>query len=931
MDYSKTLNLPKTDFPMRANLPEREPEILKFWEENRLYEAVQRANRGKPKFILHDGPPYANGDIHLGHTLNKILKDIIVKYRSMSGYDAPYVPGWDTHGLPIEQQAIKNLGLNRHQVDVLEFRRHCKEYALKYVSIQREQFKRLGVRGDWEHPYLTLEPEYEAVEIGVFGEMAKKGYIYKGRKPVYWCADCETALAEAEVEYEEKRSPSIYVKFPVIEAQGLFDPENSYIVIWTTTPWTLPANVAIALHPEEDYVLVQVGAEKILLAEKLLPQVLELLGREEYRVAARLRGAELEGVVCRNPLMGRESLVVLGEHVTMDQGTGCVHTAPGHGLEDFEIGQRYNLPVLSPVDDQGRFTAEAGQFQGLPVEEANREIVQELEKRGALLHLGFIDHQYPHCWRCKHPVIFRATEQWFASVDGFRREALEAIRRVKWIPAWGEERIYNMVAERGDWCISRQRTWGVPIPIFYCQDCGKEIINEVTIKHVQALFRQYGSDVWFAREAADLVPPGLTCPECGGRSFRKETDIMDVWFDSGSSHAAVLETRPDLSWPADLYLEGSDQHRGWFNSSLCTAVATRGQAPYRAVLTHGFLVDEEGRKMSKSLGNGIDPADVIKEMGADILRLWVASADYRRDVAASHNIFRQIADAYRKIRNTFRFLLGNLYDFNPAEHRVAYEEMLEIDRWALAKLQRLVEKVTRAYEDYEFHVVYHAVHNFCVVDLSATYLDILKDRLYTWPAASCGRRSAQTALYAILETLVRLLTPILAFTTEEVWQHLAVPDKPWSVQLTSWPEVQKEYWDEKLEAKWDRLFQIREEVNRALEQARREQGLGNSLNALVHLYPAGEELHAFLKPLEEELATIFIVSQVQVHAMDDSVPDMALPGVEVPQLKILVVPAPGKKCERCWKVSETVGTDAAHPDLCAHCLAALKEMQVCRN
>lgn len=926
MDYSKTLNLPKTDFPMRANLPQREPEILKFWEQNRLYEAVQKANRGKPKFILHDGPPYANGDIHLGHTLNKILKDIIVKYRSMSGYDAPYVPGWDTHGLPIEQQAIKSWGLNRHQVDVLEFRRHCKEYALKYVDIQREQFKRLGVRGDWEHPYLTLEPEYEAIQIGVFGQMAKKGYIYKGRKPVYWCTDCETALAEAEVEYEEKRSPSIYVKFPVIDAQGLFEPENSYVVIWTTTPWTLPANVAIALHPKEHYVLVQVGAEKILLAEELLNEVLKLLNVEDYQIIAHFQGAELEGVICRNPLMDRQSLVVLGEHVTMDQGTGCVHTAPGHGLEDFEIGQRYDLPVLSPVDDQGRFTREAGQFEGLFVEDANEEIIKELDKRGVLLHLSFINHQYPHCWRCKHPLIFRATEQWFASIDGFRQEALAAIRQVKWIPAWGEERIYNMVAERSDWCISRQRTWGVPIPIFYCNECGKEIINDVAIKHVQELFRQYGSDVWFAREAAELIPPGVACPECGSRDFRKETDIMDVWFDSGSSHAAVLETRPELSWPADLYLEGSDQHRGWFNSSLCTSVATRGQAPYRAVLTHGFLVDEEGRKMSKSLGNGIDPADVIKEMGADILRLWVASADYRRDVAASNNIFRQIADAYRKIRNTFRFLLGNLYDFDPVKHRVPYREMLEIDRWALAKLQRLVEKVTRAYEDYEFHVVYHAVHNFCVVDLSATYLDILKDRLYTWSAGSHGRRSAQTALYEILGTLVRLLTPILAFTTEEVWQYLPAPDKPWSVQLTAWPEVQREYLDEDLEARWDKLLQIREEVNRALEQARREQGLGNSLNALVHLYP-GEELYAFLQPLEGELATIFIVSQVMLHSPAEAIPEKVQTGVDVPQLKILVVPAPGEKCERCWKVSETVGKDAGHPGLCLQCVSALREIQ----
>ncbi|MBE3581033.1 MAG: isoleucine--tRNA ligase [Thermoanaerobacteraceae bacterium] len=926
MDYSKTLNLPRTDFPMRANLPQREPQILKFWEENRLYHAVQEANKGKPKFILHDGPPYANGDIHLGHTLNKILKDIIVKYRSMSGYDAPYVPGWDTHGLPIEQQVIKNLGFNRREVDVLEFRRRCKEYALKYVNIQREQFKRLGVRGDWEHPYLTLEPEYEAVEIGIFGEMAKKGYIYKGRKPVYWCTDCETALAEAEVEYEEKQSPSIYVKFPVTDAGGLWEPQNSYVVIWTTTPWTLPANVAIALHPEASYVLIEAGGEKLLLAEELYRDVLELWQVEDYRILAHFRGAELDGVVCRNPLMDRPSVVVVGEHVTMDQGTGCVHTAPGHGLEDFEIGQRYGLPVLSPVDDQGRFTAEAGPFQGLFVGDANQEIIKELEKRGALQYASIITHQYPHCWRCKHPVIFRATEQWFASIDGFRREALAAVRQVQWIPAWGEERIYNMIAERGDWCISRQRTWGVPIPIFYCAECGKEIINDATIKHLQDLFRLHGSDVWFAREASELVPPGLTCPACGSQRFRKETDTMDVWFDSGSSHAAVLRTRPELSWPADLYLEGSDQHRGWFNSSLCTSVATEGQAPYRAVLTHGFLVDEEGRKMSKSLGNGIDPADVIREMGADILRLWVASADYRRDVAASPNILQQLAEAYRKIRNTFRFLLGNLYDFDPARDRVPYGEMLEIDRWALAKLQHLVDKVTRAYEDYEFHVVYHAVHSFCVNYLSAAYLDILKDRLYTWSAASRGRRSAQAALYEILHVLVRLLAPILAFTTEEVWQHLPAAGKAWSVQLAPWPRVQEEWWDRDLEAKWDKLLQVREEVNRALELARREQGLGNSLNAFVHLYPDGE-LYEFLKAVEEELPAFFIVSGVRVWPPSEPVPEEGVKGVAFPGLTIRIAPAPGKKCERCWKVSETVGQHEDEPELCSHCVAVLKEIQ----
>lgn len=923
MDYSKTLNLPRTDFPMRANLPQREPEILKFWEEQDIYRLVQEANKGKPKFILHDGPPYANGHIHLGHTLNKILKDIIVKYHSMNGFDAPYVPGWDTHGLPIEQQAIKDLGLDRRAVDVVEFRNRCRDYALKYVNIQREEFKRLGVRGDWDNPYLTLDPEYEAVQIGVFGEMAKKGYIYKGLKPVYWCTDCETALAEAEVEYGEKRSPSIYVKFPVTDSRGLFDPEGTFIVIWTTTPWTLPANVAIALHPEYKYVLVQVGEERYLMAEELYRQVFEVLGIKDYRVVAAFTGAELEGVVCRNPLMERDSLVILGEHVTLEQGTGCVHTAPGHGLEDYEVGLRYNLPILSPLDDRGYFTREGGQFAGLFVEDANKAVVKELEARGVLLGFSFIKHQYPHCWRCKHPVIFRATEQWFASIDGFRRQALEAIKSVKWIPSWGEDRIYNMVAERSDWCISRQRTWGVPLPIFYCNDCGKEIINDATISHLQRLFREHGSNVWFARKAEELVPEGLKCPACGGRSFRKEMDIMDVWFDSGSSHAAVLATRPELGWPADLYLEGSDQHRGWFNSSLSTAVATRGQAPYRQVLTHGFLVDEEGRKMSKSLGNGIDPADVIKEKGADVLRLWVASADYRRDVAASPRIMQQLTEAYRKIRNTCRFLLANLYDFDPGTDGVAREEMLEIDRWIMDKLQRLVMKVTRAYEDYEFHVVYHAIHNFCAVDLSAIYLDIIKDRLYTWPAASLGRRSAQTVLYATINVLVRLLTPILAFTTEEIWRYLPeTPGKPISVQLAGWPRVQEEYLDDELKERWDKILEVRDVVTRALERARQEQDLGNSLNAAVHLF-ADAALYTFLQSMEEDLATIFIVSQAVLHDPAEEAPGAAFVAEEMPDLKIVIEKAPGDKCERCWMVSPTVGSDEEHPTLCARCASVL--------
>ncbi len=918
MDYSKTLNLPQTDFPMRGNLPQREPEIQNFWDEIDLYRLVQEANQGKPKFILHDGPPYANGDIHLGHTLNKVLKDIIVKFRSMTGYDAPYIPGWDTHGLPIEQQAIKALGLNRHAIGVVEFRGRCKDYALKYVNIQRDQFKRLGVRGDWEHPYLTLQPEFEAVQIGVFGEMAKRGYIYKGLKPVYWCASCETALAEAEIEYNDKKSYSIYVKFKVADSRGLIDEPNANVVIWTTTPWTLPANVAIAVHPDFEYALVRVGDDHLLVAAELLSGVMKLFGAENYQEVRRYRGIELEGIVCRHPFMDRDSVVVLAEYVTMDTGTGCVHIAPGHGQDDFEIGRIYDLPVISPVDDQGKFTAEAGKYVGLPVTKANETICQDLRESGALLQAGSLEHQYPHCWRCKHPILFRATEQWFASIDGFRQEALQAIKGVRWIPAWGEDRIHNMVADRGDWCISRQRTWGVPIPIFYCRDCGKEIITDDTIKHLQELFRQHGSDVWFAREADDLIPPGLQCPACGHDTFRKETDIMDVWFDSGSSHAAVLTTRPELSWPADLYLEGSDQHRGWFNSSLSTAVASTGKAPYRTVLTHGFLVDEQGRKMSKSLGNGIDPGDVIKQMGADILRLWVSSADYRNDVAASPNIMRQMTEAYRKIRNTCRYLLGNFYDFDPVTGRVPYDQMPEIDRWALLKLHRLIDRVTQAYDEYEFHVVYHAIHNFCAVEMSAVYLDIIKDRLYVSAAGDSGRRSAQTVMYEVINALVRMLAPVLSYSAEEIWRYIPkTPTAPVSVQLAGWPQINPAYLDEQLEARWDRLLAVREEVAKALEGARQNKVIGHSLNAMVDLY-LSPELAGFMNTFVTDLATLFIVSAVRLHPLT-AAPTTAGSAEKVAGLAIAPSQAPGEKCERCWMFNEGVGQNTGHPTLCPRC------------
>lgn len=925
LDYGKTLNLPQTDFPMRGNLPAKEPEILKFWEEIKIYEKVQKENAGKPKFVLHDGPPYANGDIHLGHTLNKILKDIIVKYHSQNGFDAPYVPGWDTHGLPTELQAIKTLGLNRHEIDKVKFRELCEEFAMKYVEIQKEQFKRLGVRGDWENPYITLQPEFEAEQIGVFGEMAQKGFIYRGLKPVHWCAHCETALAEAEIEYHDKKSPSIYVKFPVKDANGKFSEENSFVVIWTTTPWTLPANVAISLHPEFDYQLIQVGDEKLLMAKELIENVLkETGGTGEYEVIKDFKGKDLERVLCRHPFMDRDSLVILGEHVTLEQGTGCVHTAPGHGVEDFIVGKEYNLDILSPVDNTGTFTEEAGQFKGVKTDAANKMIVEELDKSGLLMKLSFINHQYPHCWRCKSPTMFRATEQWFVSIDGFRQQTLDAINTVRFIPSWGKERIYNMVADRGDWCISRQRTWGVPIPIFYCEDCNKEIINDTTIKHIRELFRKHGSNIWYAKEAQDLIPEGLTCPECGSSNFRKETDIMDVWFDSGSSHKAVLTTRDDLVWPADLYLEGSDQHRGWFNSSISTAVATTGKAPYKAVLTHGFLVDEKGRKMSKSLGNGIDPLEVIDQMGADILRLWVASADYRSDVAVSPGILKQVTETYRKIRNTFRFMLGNISDFDYSLHKVNYDDLSEIDKWALLKLAKLIQRVTKAYDDYEFHVVYHSVHNFCTVDMSAFYLDVVKDRLYTSKADSKERRAAQTVIYEACNALVKMLTPILAFTTEEVWTHLPEKNKAISVQLAGWPEFKADYLNQELEEKWDRILAAREVVTKQLEEARKAKVIGHSLNASVEIF-AEENWYEFLKPYEKDLSGIFITSKV-VLTLVKSLKEIegAAETEDVKGFGVKVTQASGNKCERCWTFTEDVGQDTEHPTLCSRCVSALR-------
>ena len=920
--YDDTLNLPQTDFPMRANLPNKEPEILDFWNKIDVYARVQEKNAGKPTFILHDGPPYANGDIHLGHTLNKVLKDMIIKHRSMSGYDSPYIPGWDTHGLPIEQQAIKNLGLDRKRTDVVDFRKHCREYALKYVDIQKEQFRRLGVRGDWDNPYLTLKPEFEAIQIKVFGEMANKGYIYKGLKPVYWCGDCETALAEAEIEYQDKTSPSIYVKFPVKEGKGVI-PEDAYVIIWTTTPWTLPANTGICLHPEFDYILLKVNGEKYVIARGLLETVAEELGWSDYQVLKEFKGEELERGVCRHPFFDRDSLLVLGDHVTLEAGTGCVHTAPGHGEDDFQVGKEYGLEVISPVDNSGCFTEEGGPFKGLYVHDANKNVIEELENRGMLLKAAKIEHQYPYCWRCKHPIIYRATEQWFASIEGFREEALKAIDNVRWIPAWGRERIYNMVRDRGDWCISRQRTWGVPIPIFYCESCGNTVIDESTIERVSDLFAQYGADIWFSQEASYLLPVGYRCSNCGGDKFRKETDTMDVWFDSGSSHMAVLETYDELSWPADMYLEGSDQHRGWFNSSLSTSVAIRGVAPYRQVLTHGFVVDEKGRKMSKSLGNVVDPLKLIKSMGADILRLWVSSADYRNDVSVSDNIIKQIAEAYRKIRNTCRFILGNIYDFDPATEMVAHQNLSELDKWALLRLHKLIKRVSKAYEDYEFHVVFHAVHNFCTVDLSNIYFDILKDRLYCSHLQDPERKAAQTVLYELINALVVMLTPILAYTSEEIYSQLRRENDPESVQLLDWPEYKEEYIDEAIETRMSRILQVRDAVTKALEEARSQKVIGHSLGARVCIYADKEWLR--LLSTVDNLDKIFIVSHAELKEERERSQN-AVSLEELPGIWVEVAPASGEKCERCWIIEPSAGEEHGHPGLCDRCSGVVAKL-----
>ncbi len=912
-DYQQTLQLPKTEFPMRANLPKREPDMLKQWQEEQYYEKLQQdgITNDRPTFILHDGPPYANGHIHIGTALNKILKDFVLRSRSMDGYRVPYVPGWDTHGLPTELKAIKDLGMDRENTSIAEFREKCANYTKEYMKIQREEFKRLGIWGEWDRPYMTLDPEYEAKQIELFGLMAAKKYIYRDLKPVYWCSDCETALAEAEIEYHDHKSPSIYVAFAVNDGKGLLEPQTSQLVIWTTTPWTIPANLAIALHPQHTYVEVQTSKGKLVVAEELLEAFLKDvdLAEADVTVLQRFQGRDLEGVTCQHPLYDRESLVIIGDHVTLEAGTGCVHTAPGHGQEDYIAGLKYNLPIYAPVDKHGRFTEEAEQYAGLTLDEGNKVVTKDLEEVGALLSLSFVDHSYPHCWRCKEPVIFRATEQWFVSIDGFRKPMLNAIKDVDWIPSWGVDRITNMVAERGDWCISRQRNWGVPIPIVYCEACSEPVITQETIARISDIFREKGSNAWYQMDVQDLLPADFTCPHCEqSRSFRKETDIMDVWFDSGVSHAAVLQQRDNLAWPCDLYLEGSDQHRGWFQSSLSTSMAAYGQAPYKAVLTHGFVVDGDGRKMSKSLGNFIEPNVITKKYGADILRLWVASAEYRGDIRISEDILKQLAEAYRRIRNTARFILGNFVDFSPAEHKVSYAQLEELDKWALHKLYHLSQRVRDAYAKYDFHVVYHSIHHFCAVDLGGFYLDVLKDRLYCDHQDDPRRRSAQTAMLVILQELVQLVAPVLAFTAEEIWNHLPGQQDQESVHLSRWQELPQEYDQADLAARWEVLLTVRRAVSKALEDARNAKEIGSSNEARL-VVGADARTIGILKTFGSQLEMLFIVSGVEL--------------TEAPGLAVQVLPADGDKCERCWKHSDTVGTSREHPTLCIRCSGVL--------
>ncbi|MCE5198423.1 MAG: isoleucine--tRNA ligase [Armatimonadota bacterium] len=916
MEYSKTVNLPKTSFPMKADLPNREPIFQKFWEEHDVYKKMSQRETDMGSFILHDGPPYSNGDIHIGHALNKLLKDFIIKYKVMKGYRTPYIPGWDNHGLPIENKVSEEFRKKHLTPTKLEMRKACREYASKWVSRQREQFERLGILGDWDDPYLTMNYGYEATIVKVFGELAKQGYIYRGLKPIHWCIYDETALAEAEIEYAEHTSPSIFVRFPLVkDPNGQFGnkpAENCYTIIWTTTPWTIPANLAVAVHPDYDYAFVDVDGDRYLIAEELVGKTMHAIGKENYCVDHTVKGAELEGMVFKHPLVDRNSILVHANYVTLEDGTGVVHTAPGHGRDDFDTGQRYGLTPLNPVDNKGYFTKEAGQFEGLHIlRQGNQAVLDALTESGNLLASGTIAHSYPHCWRCHNPVVFRTTVQWFMSLDHLelRQKMLDVLDSIAWYPDEAENRLRAMLENSPDWCLSRQRSWGVAIPVFFCKDCGEAIMTEESINAVYEDSLVNGSDSWFEKDPSELLPPGYKCPKCGGSQFTKEQDVLDVWFDSGSSSRAVIERRLD-TYPADMYLEGSDQHRGWFNKSLVVGMATKGEAPFKQLVSHGFMLDSEGKAMSKSIGNTIAPQAIIKKVGADVLRLFVSSSNYFEDVRIGDEMLTRVTDTYRRLRNTFRFILGNISDFNPAEDSVAYADLLEIDRLMLHRLAQLIGQVDGFYANYEFHKVYHTVHNFCAVDLSSLYLDILKDRLYASAQGSIERRSAQTVLFEILSALTRLLTPIITHTAEEVWQEIPGEGKAESVVLASFPEARPEWTDNELAERWSKILEVRDKVLLTLEEARQGGKIGKPLESRVTL-TAPAELYGFLKKYETILPSVFIVSQVDlvvgpVHEL----------GVEVGQ-------PVGEKCDRCWLILDSVGNHPDHPTLCDRCYEAV--------
>ena len=903
MELKETLLMPKTDFPMRGNLPNREPQIEQKWYDENVYQRVLDKNKDKTPFVLHDGPPYANGNIHMGHALNKILKDFVVRYKNMNGFYSPYIPGWDTHGLPIEQALTNNKKVNRKEKTTAEFRELCKQYALEQVEGQKEQFKRLGVLGDWDNPYITLQKEFEAEQIKVFGKMVKDGLIYKGLKPIYWSPSSETALAEAEIEYHDKKSPSIYVAFKVQDGKGILSGDEEF-VIWTTTPWTIPANLAICVNADLEYATVAVNGRKFIVANELVKQLAEEFGWGTYEVVATHKGSEFEYMTAKHPIFDRESLLILGDHVTLDAGTGLVHTAPGHGEDDFNAGRKYNLEVLCPVDHRGYMTKEALEFEGLYYEDANKAVGQKLEENGALLGLKFITHSYPHDWRTKKPIIFRATEQWFASIEALKGQMMEQIKEVNWLPAWGEVRLGNMIKDRADWCISRQRVWGVPIPVFYAED-GEAILDEAVINHIAELFREKGSNIWFELDAEQLLPAGFTHPGSPNGKFRKEMDIMDVWFDSGSSHHGVLVER-GLPYPADLYLEGSDQYRGWFNSSLSTGVAMTGRAPYKTVVSHGFVLDGQGRKMSKSIGNVVDPLKLIKIYGADIVRLWVASVDYQADVRISEDLIKQVSESYRKMRNTFRFLLGNLHDFNPATDLIAYEDLNEADQFMMIRLNELTAELKQAYEEYRFDDVFKSVNNYISNDLSAFYLDFTKDILYIDAADSKARRSIQTVLYHHVSDMVRLLAPVIPHTADEVYSYIPGSTEV-SVYLTDMPEVKTYANAKEISEKWNKLLSLRHDVLKALEEARNEKVIGKSLTASLHLYP-NAETKELLESLNADLKQIFIVSELVIE--EGAAPENAL---QFDGLAVLVKAAEGHTCDRCWLVVSDVNEQGICP------------------